>query len=81
MENSSGVETEKDDPKEELIEIIMHGGPPWGFTISGGSEFGTDLYVKRVRCLYCLFSIRCECLKPVVLLALNCHHYVSRHMI
>lgn len=81
MENSLRVKTAKDDPKEELIEVIMNGGPPWGFTISGGSEFGTDLFVKRVRCLYCLFSIRCECLKSVALLALKCHHYVSWHII
>ena len=64
MEESAGVETEKNDRNEELIEIVMNGGPPWGFTISGGSEFGTDLFVKRVSCLFCLFTIRCEvCLK------------------
>ena len=57
MEKSSRVETEKDDPKEDLLEIFMTGGPPWGFTISGGSEFGTQVYVKRVCCLFSLFTI------------------------
>ena len=57
MEKSSSVQTEKDDPKEDLLEIFMTGGPPWGFTISGGSEFGTQVYVKRVCCLFLLFTI------------------------
>lgn len=52
MESSAIDTLKKDGPEEELFEMFMTGGPPWGFTISGGSEFGTDLFVKRVRCLF-----------------------------
>ena len=52
MEATSKVETGKGGALEGLTEIMMTGGPPWGFTISGGSEFGTELFVKKVRCLF-----------------------------
>lgn len=34
--------------KGNLQEVVLSGGPPWGFTLSGGSEFGSRLYVKKV---------------------------------
>ena len=34
--------------RENVFEIILSGGPPWGFTLTGGSEFGSKLYVKKV---------------------------------
>ena len=36
------------DEDGDLYEVCMIGGPPWGFNISGGCEFGTDLFVKKV---------------------------------
>ena len=33
--------------KENVFEIVLS-GPPWGFTLTGGSEFGSKLYVKKV---------------------------------
>ncbi|XP_066913092.1 serine-rich adhesin for platelets-like isoform X1 [Clytia hemisphaerica] len=34
--------------QEKLLEVVLAGGPPWGFTLTGGSEFGSKLYVKKV---------------------------------
>ena len=34
--------------EDGLTEVYMTGGPPWGFNISGGSEFGTDVFIKKV---------------------------------
>lgn len=34
--------------EDGLTEVCMTGGPPWGFNISGGSEFGTDVFIKKV---------------------------------
>ncbi len=34
--------------QDELIEIHVTGGPPWGFNIRGGSDFGKDLIVGKV---------------------------------
>ena len=51
---------------ETLVEVFMTGGPPWGFNISGGSEFGSELFVRKVCCYFdsskINFSPRCRSL-------------------
>lgn len=32
----------------QLFKVVLSGGPPWGFTLTGGSEFGSRLCVKKV---------------------------------
>lgn len=33
----------------DIFSVYLSGGSPWGFTLHGGSEFNTKLYIKRVR--------------------------------
>lgn len=34
---------------KDVFDVTLSGGSPWGFTLHGGSEFNTKLYIKRVR--------------------------------
>ena len=43
-----GAANEEQYQQPKLFDVILSGGPPWGFTLSGGSEFGSKLYVKKV---------------------------------
>ena len=61
---STANESEVDDAtatnsrnRENIFEIVLSGGPPWGFTLTGGSEFGSKLYVKKVSLNYFCFEI------------------------
>jgi len=33
----------------DVFNVHLSGGSPWGFTLYGGSEFNTSLSIKRVR--------------------------------
>ena len=32
-----------------VVDVPLTGGPPWGFNLGGGSEFGRKLFVQKVR--------------------------------
>ncbi len=49
--------TDLTDDEDDLIDIVMSGGPPWGFNISGGCEFGTRLFVGKVRFHFMLYFV------------------------
>ena len=43
--------------KGKLYKVVLSGGPPWGFTLTGGSEFGSRLYVKKVCSFNFIYTI------------------------
>lgn len=36
------------DKNRLILDVILKGGPPWGFNLTGGSEFGAALSIKKV---------------------------------
>lgn len=39
--------------------VHLSGGSPWGFTLHGGSEFNSKLYIKRVSLASTIASALC----------------------
>ena len=33
---------------EEIVDVVLTGGSPWGFTLQGGSDFRSKLTVSKV---------------------------------
>lgn len=40
---------------QELVEVLLQGKAPWGFTLRGGAEHGEPLIITKVR--FGLFSV------------------------
>lgn len=36
------------DKNRLILDVTLKGGPPWGFNLTGGSEFGAALSIKKV---------------------------------
>lgn len=36
----------------ELVEVLLQGKAPWGFTLRGGTEHGEPLVITKVRLLF-----------------------------
>lgn len=49
---------EEDEEDEELVEVLLRGKAPWGFTLRGGTEHREPLVITKVQNLSFFISIR-----------------------
>lgn len=65
----------------QLFKVVLSGGPPWGFTLTGGSEFGSRLCVKKVGVLKGLYLTSCYNFLPQFFVVLASHSYIGNFLI
>lgn len=44
----SGQQKEKEEDEEQLVEVLLQGKAPWGFTLRGGTEHREPLVITKV---------------------------------
>ena len=50
------------DLQGELVQVVLEGGSPWGFTLKGGREHRERLIITKVSCLCLSVSLMAVCL-------------------
>lgn len=46
--------------KGERVSVELVGGPPWGFRLGGGADFGCALEIAKVSLFICPTKVRAQ---------------------